>query len=296
MGRRRSSRKKDTARAEKAGWSRPLALVVFFAAVFAVKLVVLGQLQHHPLLQPDAGLDSASYVDLARRVLAGDLALGPGLYYLSPLYVYFLAVTLAMSDSFTWVRLVQIALGTATVGCVFVTARDWFGRRAAWAAAGLAALTGVFTFYEILILQAALDAFLTAAALMFLTKALLALPPEGGSHELPARVASAFRRKELLAGAFFGLQILNRPNVIVAVAGVTLSLLVIPAVRAGILAGRAHLLHRDHRVGARAIRGRPRRAGEYRRTVGGHPPRGRAGCRPSADGYRSVGALHGPRH
>ena len=251
MGRRRSSRKKDTARAEKAGWSRPLALVVFFAAVFAVKLVVLGQLQHHPLLQPDAGLDSASYVDLARRVLAGDLALGPGLYYLSPLYVYFLAVTLAMSDSFTWVRLVQIALGTATVGCVFVTARDWFGRRAAWAAAGLAALTGVFTFYEILIFQASLDAFLTAVALMFLTKALLALPPEGGSHEFPARVASAFRRKELLAGAFFGLQILNRPNVIVAVAGVTLSLLVIRRARiaallvAGVLVAIAPVVLRN---------------------------------------------------
>src|SRR5260221_6240346 len=168
MGRRRSSRKKDTARAEKAGWSRPLALVVFFAAVFAVKLVVLGQLQHHPLLQPDAGLDSASYVDLARRVLAGDLALGPGLYYLSPLYVYFLAVTLAMSDSFMWVRLVQIALGTATVGCVFVTARDWFGRRAAWAAAGLAVLTGAFTFYEVLILPGSVYAFLTPAVRQFL--------------------------------------------------------------------------------------------------------------------------------
>ena len=201
MGRSRRERK-GSARpasgvAREGTWG--LALVAFLAAVFAVKLVVLAQLQHHPLLTPEGGLDAVSYVQLARRVLGGDLALGPGLYYLSPLYIYFLAATLGLSDSFTWVRLVQIALGTAAVACVFVTARDWFGRRAAWVAAALAALTGVFTFYEILILQASLDTFLTAAALMFLTKALLNVPPKGGSYRSRESVVSAFRRNFLSA-------------------------------------------------------------------------------------------------
>jgi 4-amino-4-deoxy-L-arabinose transferase-like glycosyltransferase len=243
MGRSRRERKgsaRPASGVEREGtWG--LALVLFLAAVFVVKLVVLAQLQHHPLLTPEGGLDAVSYVQLARRVLGGDLTLGPGLYYLSPLYIYFLAATLGLSDSFTWVRLVQIALGTAAVACVFVTARDWFGRRAAWVAAGLAALTGVFTFYEILILQAALDTFLTAAALMFLTKALV----NRGS------VVSALRRNELFAGIFFGLQILNRPNVIVAVAGVTLSLLLIRRFRiaalllAGVLAAIAPVVLRN---------------------------------------------------
>jgi 4-amino-4-deoxy-L-arabinose transferase-like glycosyltransferase len=225
---------------------------------------VLAQLQHHPLLQPEGDLDPAAYVQLARRVLAGDLALGPGLYYLSPLYIYFLAATLWVSDSFTWVRLVQIALGTASVACIFATARDWFGRRAAWVAAGLAAFTGVFTFYEILILQSSLDAFLTAAGLMFLTNALVDLPrsshvppshvpPKGGSYKngIWNPVVSAFRRKELLAGLFFGLQILNRPNVIVAVAGVALSLLLIRRARiaavlaAGVLVAMAPVVLRN---------------------------------------------------
>jgi 4-amino-4-deoxy-L-arabinose transferase-like glycosyltransferase len=266
MPRTRSSPKKSPPAAPRARrWSLPL--VLFLALVFGLKLVVLAQLQSHPLLQPDGGLDTASYVRLARRVLGGELALGPGLYYLSPLYIYFLAGALWLSDSFTWVRLVQIALGTAAVACVFETAREWSGRRAAWIAAGLAALTGVFTFHEILILQASLDTFLTAAALLFLTKALVDLPPEGGSHGTAGGpvaggpvagrpvagglVASAFRRKDLLAGVFFGLQILNRPNIIVAVVGLTLSLLAIRRARvaalmaAGVLVALAPVVLRN---------------------------------------------------
>ena len=77
---------------------------------------------------------------------------------------------LAVFDSFTAVRVVQIALGTASVWLIFLTAREWFGERAAWIGAGLAAFTGVFTLYEVLILQASIDAFLTSAALWCLTR------------------------------------------------------------------------------------------------------------------------------
>ena len=120
--------------------------VVAAAAVFALKLAVMLQLKDHALTQPDAGLDTTAYVGLAERVLGGDIGLGRGLYFLSPLYIYFLAAVLGVWHSFTLVRLAQIALGTAAVACVFVTADEWFGRRAAWLAAALAALTGVFTF------------------------------------------------------------------------------------------------------------------------------------------------------
>ncbi|HMF93151.1 MAG TPA: tetratricopeptide repeat protein [Vicinamibacterales bacterium] len=167
------------------------------AAVFVLKLVVMLQLKDHVLTQPDAGLDTTAYVGLAERVLGGDPGLGPGLYFLSPLYVYFLSLLLAVSHSFTFVRLVQIVLGTGAVVCIFVTADEWFGRRAAWIAGALATLTGVFTFYESLILQTALDPFFTAAALACLT---IALKRED-------------RRWSALAGLTFGIQVSNRPNV-----------------------------------------------------------------------------------
>lgn len=210
-----AKKRRATSEPGKGGWNWPL--LGFLAIVFIVKATVLWQLQHHPLLEPEGGVDSSEYVRLARRVLDGDLLLGPGLYYLSPLYVYFLAALLAASDSFVFVRAVQIALGTGAVACIFLTARTWFGQRAAWIAAALAALTGVFTFYEIVIFQSSIDASLTAAALWLLASAVARpsgdLPPEAGSY----RTGSS--------GLLFGFQLLNRPNMAIAIAGVLLALL-----------------------------------------------------------------------
>ena len=177
--------------------SPPRLFAAAIAAVFVLKLIVMLQLKDHVLTQPDAGLDTTAYAGLAERVLGGDVGLGPRLYFLSPLYIYFLAVMLVIRHSFTFVRLVQIALGTGAVVCVFVTADEWFGRRAAWMAGTLATLTGVFTFYESLILQTALDPFFTAAALACLTLGL----------------TRQQRDWYALAGLAFGIQVCNRPNV-----------------------------------------------------------------------------------
>jgi 4-amino-4-deoxy-L-arabinose transferase-like glycosyltransferase len=218
MGRRRGREQKRGAPAERRGrWN--WRLLLFLAGVFVVKAIVLAQLQHHPLLEPEGGVDSAEYAALARRVLNGDLLLGPGLYYLSPLYVYFLAAILAISDSFTVVRVVQIALGTAGVWCIFAAARTWFGTRAAWIAAALAALTGVFTFYEIVIFQSSIDVFLTSAALACLAGGLVGDSPA---------VADG------VAGVFFGLAFMNRPNMAIAIAGIVLTLLLVRRWRAAV--------------------------------------------------------------
>ena len=179
-------------------------LVVFLAAAFAAKLIVVLQLRDHPLLQGDA-LDTAVYAQLARAAVAGNWTLGPGLYLVSPLYIYFLAAILASTHSFTAARVLQILLGTAAIGCIFVAAREWFGRRAAWFAAILAALTGLFTFYEILLLPSALDPFLTAAAL-----AALALAFSRDAPRKPRASSGWF----VAAGFAFGAQGLNSPTVL----------------------------------------------------------------------------------
>lgn len=168
---------------------------------FVVKAIVLFQLRDHPLTQPDSGLDTTAYVELAKQVAAGNIGLGPWVYYVSPLYIYVLAAGFALFGSFFAVRVAQIVLGAIAVGFIFLTTREWFGERAAWLAAGLAILTGLFTFYEVLILQASIDAFLTAAALYAVT-----------------------RRRYGLAGLVFGIQTLNRPNILIAALGMALVL------------------------------------------------------------------------
>src|SRR5262249_793621 len=182
---------------------------------FLLKLVVTVQLKDHPLLQPDAGLDTTAYVDLARRVLGGDLGLGPGLYYVSPLYIYFLAAAYGVTKSFTAVRIIQAALGTVTIACVFVMAREWFGRRAAWFAAGATALCGVMTFYEVLLLQSGIDGVLTATGLCALTFA------------LRGRTQWWY----VVSGAIFGLQTLNRPNILLPALAFVVILVLLRRVR-----------------------------------------------------------------
>lgn len=197
-------------------WRPALALV----AVFAVKLLVVVQVKDHVLLQEEAGLDTTIYLELARRVTAGDLWLAPGLYFVSPLYIYFCALLLALTDSTVSIRVVQVALGTATVAFVFLAARMFFGRGAAWISGAITALTGLFTFYEVLLLQAALDPFLTAAALAALARAL--------TEQRPGYA--------VLAGALFGAQVMNRPNILLAVAGLCLVMVAMRHRRTGALA------------------------------------------------------------
>ena len=218
-------------------------LFVLLALTFGLKLLILWQLRDHPLTQPESGLDTTAYVRLARDVVGGNLGLGPGLYYVSPFYIYFLAAILCISDSFFVVRVLQIALGTAAVGVMFLTARRWFGERAAWVTSALAALTGLFTFYEVLLLQSSVDVFFTAVALWALAAGLGARPD--GRGEISARYL-------LLAGITWGVQSLNRPNVLLAALGVAAVALVAlrrvkPAVLlvAGVLAGLAPVMIRN---------------------------------------------------
>lgn len=208
---------------------------LFLAAVFAAKLIVVLQLRDHPLLQPDTGLDTTVYTRLAAQVVAGNLSLGPGLYFVSPLYIYFLAAVLAVTRSFTAARVLQILLGTAAVGCIFVAAREWFGRRAAWLATLLAALTGLFTFHEVLLLQAALDPFLTAAALAALSLALANLQsPLASRHSHLGPRSSAWF---LATGLAFGVQALNRPNVLIPAMAIIVLLVYRAVARGGWRAG-----------------------------------------------------------
>lgn len=160
--------------------------------------VVLAQLDAHPLLQPTGGLDSAAYVRLAQRAAAGDWALGPDVYFVSPLYIYFLAFLFRVfGPSLLVPKLVQIVLGAVGTVLVGLTARRLFARESvAVLATALHGLTGAVVFHEVLLLQSALDPFLTALALFLLVSAC------AGRGFLPFAGA----------GASAGLLVANRPN------------------------------------------------------------------------------------
>ena len=191
------------------------SVILALLAVLAIKAAVLIQLGHHPLLEPAGELDGAYYRHFAEMVARGDVALtsqdsflglAPAPFMMAPLYIYFLALVFKLSGySVMAARVVQIVIGTAGVLLLALSVRRWFGARAAWIAGALAALCGVFTFFEILILPAALDPFLTALDLYVIGKA----ADEGGT------------KNWALAGLALGLHALNRPHVAIVLAGLT---------------------------------------------------------------------------
>jgi tetratricopeptide (TPR) repeat protein len=215
----------------------PLALAAL-AVVFVVKLSVLLTLGHHPLLVPAGELDGAYYFHFAGRVASADWLLADPAsffgrpapaFFISPLYIYVLALFVKVGGgSLEGARFAQIVLGTAAVGLLALTTSRWYGTRAAWFAGGLAAFCGLFTFYEVLILQAALEPFLTALDLFALTWAL-----QSEQKRQPVRY--------LVAGAAIGLHALNRPNMLLVLGGL-----------AALLAGRflVRLAARDQRAAA----------------------------------------------
>ena len=112
-------------------------LFLLLLAAFALKIAVLAHFDDHPLLQPTGEMDSGVYARLAADVAGGDVLLrgpGPVPYFVSPLYIYFLAAVHALSaGSLLAAKVVQVALGTAAVGLVWGMTRRLFDDRAALA-------------------------------------------------------------------------------------------------------------------------------------------------------------------
>jgi tetratricopeptide (TPR) repeat protein len=215
------SRRKQTAATttSKASWLRRHPIAVILGLTLVVKCAVLSQLHNHPLLQPVGEMDSAYYVQLAQQVASGDVFLGSDAFFISPLYIYFLAlVFFVFGPSLLAAKVIQILLGTVAVGLIYATTRLWFHPRPAWMAAVIAAGTGLFTFYEVVLLQASIDPFLTALELFLISRA--------ATRERAIDFA--------VAGAALGLHALNRPNVLIYAGVLTLMVFLVKRTRVGI--------------------------------------------------------------
>lgn len=172
--------------------SRPWTWVaLLLAGAFAFKVALALTLAGHPLLQPEGDLDAGEYWRLAQRVAGGDILLRGTPFYVSPLYIYWLALAQAVTHaSLAGVLVLQAALGTLAVWLTARTAAYWTavtegepgprpevrdsrGFIAAIVAGGALMLTGIVALQEALILQSALDPLLMGAFALATTRALL---------------------------------------------------------------------------------------------------------------------------
>jgi tetratricopeptide (TPR) repeat protein len=113
-------------------------------------------------------LDSRFYDLWAKQIAGGDW-IGDRVFFMGPLYPYFLALVYkALGPDLVAVKLIQGFLGGLTAGLTFLLAREAFGIVAGLIAGFLAALYVPFIFYDSSILFPVLATLLNAAMLYFL--------------------------------------------------------------------------------------------------------------------------------
>ena len=142
-----------------------LAICLF---AFAIRLIYLFQIESIPLFYVLAR-DSQAYEDWAQRIVAGDW-LGQGVFYQAPLYPYFLAFLESIVGRDLWtIRVVQITLSAAVCSLLYLAGKSLFSRDAGIAAALLLSLYAPAIFFAGLIEKTAIDLFLVALMLVFLS-------------------------------------------------------------------------------------------------------------------------------
>ncbi|MFO8058256.1 MAG: glycosyltransferase family 39 protein [bacterium] len=169
---------------------------------FALRLLHLVFVHDALVLEPRGVLDDAFYHQLGTLVASGDLMAGPEIFYLSPLYIYFLGFVYSfLPHGLVGPFFLQILSGTAGIWLVYKCGETAWNQRAGFWAALLVALDGMTSLYQCSLLSASLDPFLFALFLY----ALIRTQSKGGVSSW------------CLAGASAALMGLNRPNALVLV-------------------------------------------------------------------------------
>jgi hypothetical protein len=186
-------------------------LTTLFCTAFAVRLLYLLEWNGTPLFDVLIG-DGRQY-DLWARGISGGSWLGTEVFYQAPLYPYFLAVVYSTLGDGPWVvRLVQIALGSASCVLLALAGRRFFDEKVGLMAGFVLALYAPAVYFDGLLQKATLAGLLTTLLLFCL-----------GGH-----LGSARDRWVGWAGAVLGLLALTRENALILVPIVGLWLLLGP--------------------------------------------------------------------
>jgi tetratricopeptide (TPR) repeat protein len=144
-----------------------LLLALFAASVRALALWDDGD----SLLYQVGGLDAPQYLDMARRFTTGAWP-DEKPFFWAPGYSVFLGLLMRLSESITWLKAAQVALGAAS--CVWIAllaARVFQDPRVTAISAMTAALYGPLVYYDLQISPASLDVFLHLLLLVLLLEA-----------------------------------------------------------------------------------------------------------------------------
>ena len=187
----------------------PTAIGLVLTLALVLRLIHLWEVCDTPFFL-HLHADPAMYHRWAIEITKGDfIGQSRPVFYLSPLYPYFLAVIYAVADtSSLLVCLIQVLISTLSSGIIYHLGRLLFGPVIGLLSGLLAAVYGLFIFYSSLLLGATLIIFLDLLMLVFLVEGM----------RRPAWW------KWILAGICFGLSADARGNVVL------FGLFIVPAI------------------------------------------------------------------
>lgn len=146
--------------------------------------------------------DSALFNELAHTVLNKGLVLDQP-FYISPLYIYFLAVIYkVLGSTIDMVRCIQFGLGVGTAVLTFAIGKTFFGKKVGSLAGLLAAVYAPFLFFEGNLLGTVVATFCLTASLFCLVYA----NPKWNGYLMT-----------FASGLFLALSITGRPNLLLLV-------------------------------------------------------------------------------
>jgi 4-amino-4-deoxy-L-arabinose transferase-like glycosyltransferase len=173
-----------------------LGVAGLFLFALGLRLLNLQQIRAHDPFFALPSVDPRMYHEWAVRIAGGEW-LGDAVFFLAPLYAYFLALVYVLfGPSFLAAKLVQCAIGSLTCVLVWRLAREVFDRRVAMLAGAMAAVYSMLIFYEGTLLVLNLQIPLLLLVLLATLRA-LEFPTAG---------------RWLLVGALVGLAALARAN------------------------------------------------------------------------------------
>jgi tetratricopeptide (TPR) repeat protein len=176
-------------------------LIAIFLLAFMLRLIHINQMKENNPFFSHPILDSQIYDDQALQIAGGDLA-GKMVFFMGPLYPYFMALIYSIfGHDFYLLFLIQIIIGSFSCVLIYLIAQKIFSRPVAVISAIIAALYGMFIFYDGLIMIETISMFLN---LMFVWSLLLFYEKPGGW-------------KIFLAGLWLGLSIIARPNILLVI-------------------------------------------------------------------------------
>jgi tetratricopeptide (TPR) repeat protein len=193
-----------------------LPLVVAVAIVLVVRLVYLAGIQHNPFFD-DPILDSRLYDSWAQRIASGDW-LGSQVFFMGPLYPYFLAgVYLLFGVSHIAAAAIQLLLGSISCVLVLLLARKLAGTFVGAAATLMLAFYGPLVFFDSLLLPEVLGILANLAWLYVLVRGWPYLRP----------------RAFFASGVIVGVSILVRGSAVILVIGTAAWLVLTHGVKRG---------------------------------------------------------------